>query len=238
MVICKYKGDKLLSSIKRLLLFCLCRWYRNGNRIIVHKKDGKVVECFNYFGLSVRFKGKNSIIEIYEPIKFQRRLLVNRSHIKVEGDNNYICIFSSCRSIHNIQAKAFGSNNKLIIGKNWYQNGFCFFDFGLLDNSNIVIGDNCMFGQDTKFMLGDYHSVLDVKTNKCLNIPRKGINIGNHVWIARDVRIMKNVTIPDDCIVGAGSNVTKEFSETNCIIAGNPARIVKNNITWDYKNTK
>lgn len=37
---------------------------------------------------------------------------------------------------------------------------------------------------------------------------------------------MAGVTLPKQCIVGAGSVVTKSFSEEGCIIAGNPARII------------
>ncbi len=218
------------------LLFCLCRWYRNDNRIILHKQNGKIIECLRYSGLTVSFKGKNSIVEIFEPIKFERRLLANRSKIKISGDNNYICINSTNRSIHNLQVRGMCSNNKLIIGKNFY--GMCSIDFCWLDNMVMRIGDDCMFGQDIKFMLGDHHSIYNLATKECINIPRKGIDIGNHVWIARNVRIMKNVTIPCNSVVGAESVVTKEFKEQNCVIAGNPAKIVKTNISWDYANTK
>lgn len=43
---------------------------------------------------------------------------------------------------------------------------------------------------------------------------------------------MKNVTIPDECIVGAGSVVTKRFDRDHCVIAGNPARVVRENVRW------
>lgn len=227
-----------ISSIKKIILYCLFKWYRNGNRIIVHKQNGKISECIYYFGLTVRFKGKNSVVEIYEPILFKRKLLANRSKIKIGGDSNNICFNSTNMFIHNLQIGGLGSNNRILFGNNYYQSGLCSIDFCGLDNMEMRIGDNCMFGQDIKFMLGDHHSVIDINTNKCVNAPRKGINIGNHVWIARNVRLMKNVTISDNTIVGADSVVTKEFKEQNCIIAGVPAKVVKNNVNWDYKNTK
>jgi len=43
---------------------------------------------------------------------------------------------------------------------------------------------------------------------------------------------MKNVTIPNECIVGAGSVVTKRFDKEYCVIAGNPARVVRENVQW------
>jgi len=39
-------------------------WYRRGNRIIVHKQDGRVINAHSYRGVTVRFFGKNSVVEI------------------------------------------------------------------------------------------------------------------------------------------------------------------------------
>ncbi len=56
--------------------------------------------------------------------------------------------------------------------------------------------------------------------------------IGNHVWIGENALILKGVKIGDNSIVGAGSVVTKDVPN-NSIVAGNPARIIKNNINWE-----
>lgn len=61
------------------------------------------------------------------------------------------------------------------------------------------------------------------------------VEIGRHVWIGKDVKIGKNVRIPDDCIIGWNSLVTKPFEQTNCIIAGSPAKIIKQNILRDSR---
>lgn len=55
------------------------------------------------------------------------------------------------------------------------------------------------------------------------------IIIGENCWIGTNVRICKGVTIGDNSIVAACSVVTKDVP-ANCIVAGNPARIVKTNI--------
>lgn len=55
----------------------------------------------------------------------------------------------------------------------------------------------------------------------------KGIvHIKKNAWIGEGVTILPNVTIGENCIVGANAVVTKSFPD-NCIIAGNPARIIK-----------
>lgn len=55
------------------------------------------------------------------------------------------------------------------------------------------------------------------------------ITIGENCWIGTNVRICKGVTIGNNSIVAACSVVTKDVP-ANCIVAGNPARIVKSNI--------
>lgn len=55
------------------------------------------------------------------------------------------------------------------------------------------------------------------------------IIIGENCWIGTNVRICKGVTIGDNSIVAACSVVTKNVP-ANCIVAGNPAKIVKMDI--------
>ena len=52
-------------------------------------------------------------------------------------------------------------------------------------------------------------------------------HIGNNVFICINSIVIAGVTIADNNIVGAGSVVTKNFLESYCIIAGNPARVIK-----------
>ena len=104
------------------------------------------------------------------------------------------------------------------------------------DNSTVEIGSDCLFSTNVNIACSDTHSILDFDDN-LLNTG-KFVKIGNHIWICQDARIGKNVTIPDNCIIGMGSIVTKEFTEPNCIIAGNPAKVVKKNIKWNKLRPK
>ena len=57
-------------------------------------------------------------------------------------------------------------NNKVIIGENLYSTGVTKFEFAGESNLELNIGNDCMFGQNVKFMLGDYHySIYDIKSN-------------------------------------------------------------------------
>lgn len=57
------------------------------------------------------------------------------------------------------------------------------------------------------------------------------IIIEDHVWIGFGVTILKGVTIGEGCVVAAGSVVTKSFPP-RCVIGGNPAKIIRENVYW------
>ena len=52
------------------------------------------------------------------------------------------------------------------------------------------------------------------------------IIIEDDVWIGANSIILKNVTLGQGCVVGAGSVVTKSV-EPYAIVAGNPAKLIK-----------
>lgn len=89
-----------------------------------------------------------------------------------------------------------------------------------------------MFSQDIKIATGDGHPIYDLDTGELINA-NKDVIIKDKVWIGRGVSIHKGAIIPEGCVVGACSFVTKEFTEKNCIIAGVPAKVVKRNIRWE-----
>lgn len=90
--------------------------------------------------------------------------------------------------------------------------------------SDIHIGNNCAISWDVKIMDTDYHYIND-KSNT------KAVYIGDNVWIGMSSLILKGVHIGDGAVIGAGAVVTRDVPP-NTIVAGNPARVVKEDIFW------
>ena len=59
-------------------------------------------------------------------------------------------------------------------------------------------------------------------------IDTSGTTIGNNCYIGAGSIILTPVTIGDNVIIGAGSVVTKDIP-SNCVVAGNPAKVVRRN---------
>lgn len=87
---------------------------------------------------------------------------------------------------------------------------------------NVLIGSGCLI-TDTDAHPLDWHDRLEGRSEKTQSAP---IVIGNHVFIGARSIILKGVTIGDRSIIGAGSVVSKDVP-ADCIVAGNPAKIVK-----------
>lgn len=116
-------------------------------------------------------------------------------------------------------------NALLAVGDNFFCNNNTFFRC----NKNISIGNNVLIGWNCTFNDYDGHTLYDA------NIPKENkgdIKIGNHVWIAFRVSILKNTVIPDDCVVAAHSLLSKKYINDHTLIGGIPAKIIKQNISW------
>ncbi len=87
----------------------------------------------------------------------------------------------------------------------------------------IEIGDNCMIASGAYITDSDWHGIYDRIERNAVPAP---IRIGNNVWIGDRALVLKGVTIGDNAIVGACAVVTKDVP-ANVVVAGNPARIVK-----------
>ena len=98
--------------------------------------------------------------------------------------------------------------------------------------ASIDIGCDCMLSTDILIRTGDKHSILDMHSGERLN-PSRPITIGDRVWIGRDVQVLKGTVLLPESVVGACSVVSRAFGEGNCVVAGVPARIVKQGIRWD-----
>ena len=85
---------------------------------------------------------------------------------------------------------------------------------------------------------GENHSFPAEKA-KNRKIFSKPVKICENVWIGENAIILPGIEIGKNSIIGAGSVVTKNVPE-NCIVAGNPARIIKKynfgNKKWEKVN--
>ena len=106
------------------------------------------------------------------------------------------------------------------IGENFYSNH----NLVILDAAKVKFGDNVFIGPNCGFYTAG-HPVDYITRNKGLEYA-KPIEIGNNVWIGGNVTILPGVKIGDDCVIGAGSVVTKDIP-SDVVAVGNPCKPIK-----------
>ena len=101
-------------------------------------------------------------------------------------------------------------------------------------NANIIartevrIGKNCAISWNFQALDDDLHVItIDGIEKERTN----SILIENHVWIGSNVTVLKNTKIGENCVIATGSVVKGNFPP-NCLIAGVPAKIIKQNVNW------
>lgn len=104
----------------------------------------------------------------------------------------------------------------------------------LYEGKGIYIGKDNQWSFGIQIRNSDAHAIIDLASKECIN-QGKDVILGNHVWVASNVCILKGGGVGDNSIIGAGSVVTKYFSEQNIIIGGNPASCIKKNVSWERR---
>lgn len=89
----------------------------------------------------------------------------------------------------------------------------------------IVIGNNTIISKNVTLRDSDNHRI---NGNTCISSP---IIIGENVWIGMNTTVLKGVKIGDGTVIGANSVVTHDIPP-RCVAAGNPCRVIKENIIW------
>lgn len=85
----------------------------------------------------------------------------------------------------------------------------------------VYIGDFVRFGPNVG-ILSSNHDLYNRDS-----YTTKPIRIGDYCWVGMNALIMAGVELGPSTIVGGGSVVTRSFPDGYCVIAGNPAKVIK-----------
>lgn len=104
--------------------------------------------------------------------------------------------------------------------------------------NNVIFADNIIISDTNHHPVNPEDRLLMIKSGWSTKYwswnyaDSKKIKIGNNVWLGQYSRILKGVKIGDNTIIASNSVVTKDIP-SDCIAAGNPAKIVKSNIDME-----
>ena len=105
----------------------------------------------------------------------------------------------------------------------------------IISDGKIEIGRDCLFSTSVILRNHDKHHIFDMRTGKRINYAGN-LKIGNHVWICHGVTLLGGAEIGDNSIVGTMAVTSSAFPK-EVIIAGNPAKIIREQVCWAKDNT-
>ncbi len=121
----------------------------------------------------------------------------------------------------------YGKHTK--IGKKFFGN----FNLTIQDDAEVTIGDHCDFGPNTTIVTpvhpllpDERKEILTPEGEKRRLCYAKPVHIGNNCWFGASVTVCPGVTIGDNCVIGAGSVVTRDIP-ANSFAAGVPCRVIR-----------
>ena len=128
--------------------------------------------------------------------------------------------FGECVKIH--EGVRFRGAHKIKVGNNVVIG----VDNFIQASGGIVLGDHVILGPGVKIWTAN-HKFDDIdKPILQQGYDYEEVNIGNNVWLGANVFIMPGVTLPEGCVVSAGSVVGKKKYPPYSLLVGNPCRVV------------
>ena len=94
----------------------------------------------------------------------------------------------------------------------------------LVAHERVTLGRDCLLAWDVLVLDSDSHSVDG-------GVRTAAVTIGDRVWIGCRASVLKGVTIGDGAVVAAGSVVVQDVP-ARALVAGNPARVVREDVSW------
>lgn len=140
-------------------------------------------------------------------VKIGRSLSVN--HLDIHSGNNAFCTIGDHTSIQ--------------------QAGFW------VSDARLEMGRDCMLSSGIVIRTHDDHHIFDRSSHKRVNIP-KDVKVGNQVWLGYETVLLAGAQIGTGSVAGARTVTSSRFGD-HVLLAGCPARVIREDVCWSRDNT-
>ena len=196
---------------------------------ISNLKDNRIIGTPEFKNSTIQFRGVNNILVC------DGEITLRKCKISFNGNNSIIYLSYTDSDYH--MSVIVRNNSTIYIGKN-NKMGLRL-DLNIQEHQNLIIGDDCIIGNNIKIRTCDAHPIYSYDTKERVNYSQS-IIIGDHVWIDHFTYISKGVKVGSGAIVGLNSFLTSSNTiHSNDYVEGNPVRLLNKNVffTKDFMGT-
>ena len=133
--------------------------------------------------------------------------------------------------IGNASAIAIGKKGHLVVGNSFLSTAA----LKIACQHKIVFEENVLCGWESTFVDTDFHQLTMVNTKEHTQ-SFAPIHIGRGCWFAAKSMVLKGTILPEFVTLASNSLVNKEYDRSYTLLAGSPAKIVKEGIFRDCEN--
>ncbi len=124
-----------------------------------------------------------------------------------------------------------GAGSAIVINSHCVATGMAQID--ARNGGSIVCAPDQLWAGRVYIATDDMHRFEDLATGERLNCFGAHITIGEHVWIGREAIVTGQVDIAEGCVVGLRSLVRNQKVPPHVAIAGTPAKVIREGVTWN-----
>lgn len=167
---------------------------------------------------SILIEGHGNVVEIERGVRLAMNMVVRgrNNHIRI-GTDAYLHGFLNV--ITDDAAVAIGSRTTMVQGS-----------LQVHEPAALTIGEDCMISSQVFLSVSDMHPIFDRGTGRRVN-PGEDVAVADHVWLGLRTMVLKGSSIGTGAVTAAGSVVSGHVPASS-IVAGAPARVVRENIEW------
>lgn len=218
--------NKLIKEFVKKHSNLLSHLYYHFMNNKVRGAKGNVFQHHNVFlrGFRLKFNGKGNEVLLGG----ENPSALTNLHLEIHGSNHKIIIDGGIGA-KDLTIYCADANCLVHVKEDTQISGKT--ELAVMEGTKILIGKDCLFSANITLRAGDSHSVIDAKTGERIN-HSKDIIVGDHVWIGNTVIVTKGSVIGEHSVVATGSVVAGKTFPANCAIGGNPAKVIKDGVSW------
>jgi acetyltransferase-like isoleucine patch superfamily enzyme len=102
------------------------------------------------------------------------------------------------------------------------------------NGGSVVAGPEQLWAADVYVATDDMHRLEDRATGERINPFGASIRLGRHVWLCKDAVVTGHADVGDGAVVAMRSVVRGQKVPAHSVVAGVPARVVRDDVAWSY----
>ncbi|TCJ29450.1 acyltransferase [Nocardioides jejuensis] len=193
----------------------------------------------NALYLADRMSIPQAMVEVLTTYPFRDALIVCAtgmeffSSVLVGGDG--ATIFVGPHTFMTAADLYCGAGSTLVLNSHVVATGKAIVD--ARNGGSIVALPDQLWAAGAYVVTDDMHRLEDLETGARLNAYGAHVRLGRHVWLGRDAIVSGHVEIGEGAVVGMRSLVRNQKVPAHTAVAGTPARVIREGVTWQGEDT-